>query len=74
MTLLNKKFATAAILSRNIQIKNKIITVLKIMTRLMFTRKSSDTIGARFNEVNESRDSSTRIMKSMKMVIRMEKD
>ena len=39
----------------------------------MFIRKASNTIGTRFNAGNESRESSARMMKSMKMVIKMGK-
>ena len=44
-----------------------------MMTRLVFIRKASNTIGARFNVGNESRYSSAKMMKSMKMVIKMGK-
>ena len=73
VTLLNRKFTTTEILLRNKRIKYQIITVVKIMTRLMSIRKASNTIYTRFNAGNESRNSTTRMMKSTKVVIKMEK-
>ena len=73
VTLLNRKFTTTEILLRNKRIKYQIITVVKIMTRLMSIRKASNTIDTRFNAGNERRNRSTRMMKSTKVVIKMEK-
>ena len=63
-------FTAAVILLRNIRIHNQIITVVKAMTRLMAFRKASNTKCTRFNTENKSRDSSVRMMKSMKIVIK----
>ena len=61
VALLNRNFTTAEILLRNIRIKNQIITVVKMMTKLMFFRKASNTICTRFNTGSESKDSSARM-------------
>ena len=61
VALLNRNFTTAEILLRNIRIKNQIITVVKMMTKLMFVRKASNTIYTRFNTGSESKDSSARM-------------
>ena len=47
--------------------------MVKVMTRLIFIRKVSNMIGTRINAGNDSRDSSTRIMKLTKMVIKIGK-
>ena len=60
VSLLNRKFTTAVILLRSTRIENQLITVVKVMTRLMFIRKVSNMIGTRINAGNDSRDSSTR--------------
>ena len=73
VTLLNRKFTTAEILLRNKRIQYQIIAVVKIMARLVFIRNASNTIGTQFNAGGESRDSSARMIKSMKVVIKMGK-
>ena len=70
VTLLNRNFTTAEILLRNKRMQYQIITMVKIMTRLISIRKASNTIGTRFNAGNEIRDSSVRVMKLMKVVIK----
>ena len=50
------------ILLRNIRVDNQIINVVKVMTRLIFNRKTSDTVGIRFNAGNDSRESRARII------------
>ena len=69
-TLLNRNFTRVVILLRNIRIENQISIVVSVMTILMAIRKASNTIWTRFKTGDESRDSSVRMMKSMKMVIK----
>lgn len=71
VTLLNRNFTTAEILLRNKRMQYQIISMVKIMTRLISIRKSSNTtICTRFNVGNEIKDSSVRVMKLMKEVIK----
>ena len=63
----------AVIILRNMRAKNQIITVVKVMTRLMSVRKSSNTICTRLNVETEIRESSAKMMKMMKMVIKWER-
>ena len=49
------------------------ITVVKVMTRLVSIRKVNNMIAIMFNVENESRYSSARIIKMMKMVTKLGK-
>ena len=62
VSLLNRNFMIVVILLRNIRVDNQIINVVKVMTRLIFNRKTSDTVDIRFDAGNDSRESRERMI------------
>ena len=53
--------------------QNKIITVIKVLTRLMFIRKASNAICTRLNAESESKDFIARMINSMKVAMKIGK-
>ena len=53
--------------------QNQIITVIKVLTRLMFIRKASNAIYTRLNAGSEIKDFIARMINSMKVAMKIGK-